>query len=278
MNPALKSRLIKTSMIHPSAQIAPSAQIENGAEIGPYAIIGNESVIGAGCRIAAHAVIGDYTHLGPNCRVSSHAVVGGASQDLKHQEEAISWLKIGEGNRIREFVTINRATEAGSITRIGNHNLFMAYAHVAHDCQLGDRIVLANAATLGGHVEIGDDVVIGAMSGIHQFVRIGRMTMIGAMSRVCQDVAPFLMAVGSPPRVYGLNSVGLRRHSISPESRRELKQAFQSVYRKQLAIAQALEQLERIVQTSELREFIAFIRSSERGLVGLTQPDYRSFF
>lgn len=276
MNPILKTRPV--SQIHPTAQIDVSAQIEEGAEIGAYVIIGKESVIGAGCHIAAHAVIGDYTRLGRDCRVSSHAVVGTPSQDLKHRESDISWLEIGQANRIREFVTINRATAAGAVTRIGDQNLFMAYAHVAHDCQLGNRIVLANGATLGGHVEIGDDVVIGAMSGIHQFVRIGRMTMIGAMSRVCQDVPPFMMAVGSPPRVYGLNSVGLRRHAVPAASRQELKLAFQEIYRKQLAVAQALEHLKTQASTPEMQELLAFVQSSQRGLVGLTQPDYRSFF
>lgn len=278
MNPALKTRILAPAQIHPTAQIDASAEIGAGAEIGAYVIIGKESVIGTGCHLAAHAVIGDYTRLGPDCRVASHAVVGTPSQDLKHREEDMTWLEIGRGNRIREFVTINRATAAGDTTRIGDENLFMAYAHVAHDCQLGSRIVLANGATLGGHVEIGDDVVIGAMSGIHQFVRIGRMTMIGAMSRVCQDVPPFLMAVGSPPRVYGLNSVGLRRHGVSTASRQELKLAFQEIYRKQLAVAHALENLQNQAATAEMQELLAFVRSSQRGLVGLTQPDYRSLF
>lgn len=278
MNPALKTRMVAQPQIHPTAQIDATAQIEPGAEIGAYVIIGKESVIGSGCHLSPHAVIGDYTRLGPDCRVASHAVIGTPSQDLKHREEDVSWLEIGRGNRIREFVTINRATAAGAITQIGDDNLFMAYAHVAHDCHLGSRIVLANGATLGGHVEIGDDVVIGAMSGIHQFVRIGRMTMIGAMSRVCQDVPPFLMAVGSPPRVYGLNSVGLRRHGVSAASRQELKLAFQEIYRKQLAVAQALENLKGLASTPEMLEMLAFVRSSQRGLVGLTQPDYRSLF
>ncbi|PIQ23811.1 acyl-[acyl-carrier-protein]--UDP-N-acetylglucosamine O-acyltransferase [bacterium (Candidatus Blackallbacteria) CG17_big_fil_post_rev_8_21_14_2_50_48_46] len=264
--------------IHPSAVIDPSARLAPDVEIGPFAVIGRESQIGAGSRIAAHAVIGDYTILGEDCRVSAYAVVGSPSQDLKHRESDISWLKIGRGNRIREFVTINRATAAGSFTQIGDENLFMAYAHVAHDCQLGNRIVLANGATLGGHVEIADDVVIGAMSGIHQFVRIGRLSMVGAMSRVCQDVPPFLMAVGSPPRVYGLNSVGLRRQNFSTQSRQQLKQAFQLIYRKNLAVAHALEQLDEIDRLPELNEFLDFIRHSQRGLVGLTQPDYRTSF
>ena len=264
--------------IHPAAFVHPEALIGQDVEIGPGVVIGRQSQIGDRCRIGPHAVIGDYTRLGPDCRVYSHAVVGSPSQDLKHREQDISWLEIGAGNRIREFVTINRATAAGAVTRLGDHNLLMAYVHVAHDCQLGHRIVLANGATLGGHVELGNDVVIGAMSGIHQFVRIGRLSMVGAMSRVCQDIPPFMLATGSPPRVYGLNSTGLRRHELGTLSRQELKQAFQVIYRRQLAIVQAIEQLEGAARTPELLELLAFVRASERGLAGLTRPDYRSAF
>lgn len=267
-----------TARIHPTAIVDPSAILESDTEIGPYAVIGRESRIGRGSRIGAYALIGDYTLLGPECRVSSHAVVGSPSQDLKHRETDISWLEIGKGNRIREFVTINRATAAGACTRIGDNNLFMAYAHIAHDCQLGHRIVLANGATLGGHVEIGDEVVIGAMSGIHQFVRIGRLTMIGAMSRVCQDVPPFMLAVGSPPRVYGLNSIGLRRQQIPSANRHQLKQAFQWLYRRHLAVAQALEQIKALGPGPELEELIRFVRESRRGLVGLSQTNEQVLF
>lgn len=267
-----------TLRVHPTAIIDPSATLEPEVEIGPYAIVGRESRIGRGCRIGAHACIGDYTILGPECRIASYAVVGSPSQDRKHLDGSVSWLEIGKGNRIREFVTINRATAAGACTRIGDHNLLMAYVHIAHDCQLGNRIVLANGATLGGHVEIGDDVVIGAMSGIHQFVRIGRLTMVGAMSRICQDVPPFLLAVGSPPRVYGLNSVGLRRQHIASESRQQLKQAFQWLYRRHLAVSQALEHLSALDPSPELEEFLHFVRTSQRGLVGLKRLNEPTWF
>jgi UDP-N-acetylglucosamine acyltransferase len=264
--------------IHPAAFVHPEAILGLDVEIGPGAVIGRQSRIGDRCLIGPHAVIGDYTILGPDCRVYSHAVVGSPSQDLKHREQDITWLEIGRGNRIREFVTINRATAAGAFTRMGDYNLLMAYVHVAHDCQLGNHIVLANGATLGGHVTLGHDVVVGAMSGIHQFVRIGRLSMIGAMSRVCQDIPPFMLATGSPPRVYGLNSTGLRRHQLSASGRQELKQAFQLLYRRQLAIKQAIQQLEESGHTPELMELLDFVRASERGLAGLNQPDYRGAF
>lgn len=260
--------------LHPTACVDPSATIEAGAEIGPYVTIGAQSQIGAGTRISAHAVIGDFTRIGRDCRIYSHAIVGSPSQDLKHVEDAESWLIIGDRNRIREFVTINRATAAGAETRLGDDNLLMAYAHVAHDCLLGSRIVLANGATLGGHVTVEDDIVIGAMSGIHQFSRLGRLAMIGAMSRVCNDVPPFMLASGSPPKVYGLNSVGLRRGGLGRETRQALKQAFQLLYRRGLSQADALVEIRAIAALPELAHLTDFVATSQRGLVGAAPPDW----
>lgn len=260
--------------IHPTACIDPSASVETGAEIGPYVTIGARSQIGAGTRIGAHAIIGDYTVLGKDCRIYNHAVVGSPSQDLKHVEDSESWLILGDRNRVREFVTINRATAAGGETRLGDDNLLMAYAHVAHDCLIGDRVVLSNGATLGGHVQIEEGVVIGAMSGIHQFSRIGRLTMIGAMSRVCNDVPPYMLASGSPPKLYGLNSVGLRRAGLGREIRQLLKQAFQLLYRRGLSQSEALEAIRALGPLTELNELVNFIAASQRGLVGAAPPDW----
>lgn len=260
--------------IHPTACIDPSASVEAGAEIGPYVTIGAQSQIGAGTRIGAHAIIGDYTVLGKDCRIYPHAVVGSPSQDLKHVEDSESWLILGDRNRVREFVTINRATAAGGETRLGDDNLLMAYAHVAHDCLVGDRVVLSNGATLGGHVQIEDGVVIGAMSGIHQFSRIGRLTMIGAMSRVCNDVPPYMLASGAPPKLYGLNSVGLRRAGLGREIRQLLKQAFQLLYRRGLSQSEALEAIRALGPLAELNELVGFIAASQRGLVGAAPPDW----
>lgn len=268
------SLVIPGAQIHPTACLDPTALIEAGVEIGPYVTLGAHSRIGAGTHIAAHAVIGDFTVIGRDCRIYSHAVVGSPSQDLKHVEDSESWLIIGDRNRIREFVTINRATAAGAETRLGDDNLLMAYAHVAHDCQIGNQVVLANGATLGGHVQVGDNIVIGAMSGIHQFVRLGRLAMIGAMSRVCNDVPPFMLASGSPPKVYGLNSVGLRRAGLSRDTRQQLKQAFQWLYRRNLSQAEALEAMQAEPALAELLELAGFIAASQRGLVGGAPPDW----
>lgn len=269
------SYLLMAPKIHPTASLEPEVEIAPGVEIGPYVCIGKAARIGPGCKIMAHAVIGDYTELGPGCRVFSHAVVGSASQDLKHEPGTVSWLKIGARNQIREFTTLNRATAAGGCTEIGDDNLFMAYAHVAHDCQIGNRVVLANGTTLGGHVQIGNDVVIGAMSGIHQFTQIGRLVMIGAMSRVCNDVPPFMLATGAPPKVYGLNSVGLRRAKLPRQTRQILKQAFQILYRRSVPLEEALRELETLSQAApaELQDLLNFVRTSHRGLVGAARSD-----
>lgn len=268
------SLTISAARVHPTACLDASAIVEAGAEIGPYVTIGALSRIGAGTRIAAHAVIGDYTLIGRDCRIYSHAVVGSSSQDLKHVDDSESWLIIGNRNRIREFVTINRATAAGAETRLGDDNLLMAYAHVAHDCLLADQVVLANGATLGGHAQVETGVVIGAMSGIHQFVRLGRLAMIGAMSRICNDVPPFMLASGSPPKVYGLNTIGLRRAGLSREIRQQLKQAFQSLYRRNLSQTEALEALQALGTQAELEHLIQFIAASQRGMVGAAPPDW----
>lgn len=269
-------QLFRAASIHPTACLAEDVAIAAGVEIGPYVTIGKAARIGPGCKLSAHAVIGDYTELGADCRVFSHAVVGSPSQDLKHEHGVVSWLKIGARNQIREFTTLNRGTAAGGCTEIGDDNLFMAYAHVAHDCLVGNRVVLANGATLGGHVQLGDDVVIGAMSGIHQFTQLGRLVMVGAMSRVCNDVPPFMLVTGSPPKVYGLNTVGLRRAGFERETRKSLKQAFQIIYRRSVPLEDALQELRALSASetcSEVLELAQFIQNSRRGLVGAVRLD-----
>lgn len=259
------------TQIHPTAVVSPLATCAEGVVIGPYAVVGDHAELAEGVRIDAHAVVGDYTALGAGTHVYPHAVVGGPSQDLKHEAGAVSYLRVGKGNRIREFATLNRATAAGDTTVIGDDNLLMAYAHIAHDCHLGDRNVLANGATLGGHVTLASDSVIGAMSGIHQFVRLGEQVMVGAMSRVCNDVPPYMLVSGAPPKIYGLNQVGLRRSGFSRTLRQQLKQAFQLLYRQQLTLEEALEALADLYQKhpdNSLRHLMDFCAQSRRGLVG----------
>jgi len=263
-------RIDASAQIDPRAVVSETARIGAGAQIGPYVVIGEQTRIAENCQIGPYSQIGDFTEIGAHCRVSAHAIVGSPSQDLKHQDGVVSWLKIGERNRIREFVTINRATAAGDITRIGNDNLIMAYAHVAHDCEIANRVVLANGATLGGHVQLADDVIIGAMTGVHQFVQIGRLVMVGAMSRVCNDVPPFMLCSGSPPRLYGLNTVGLRRAGFRASVRQALKNAYQSLYRQNLTLEQALASLESM-DGMEVAELLHFCQLSQRGLVGYKQ-------
>lgn len=260
-----------SAQIHDTAVVSPLARLAENVVVGPYAIIGEHCVLESGVRIDAHAVIGDYTSLGAETHVYAHAVVGGASQDLKHTPGAVSYLKVGQRNRIREFVTLNRATAAGDSTVLGDDNLLMAYVHVAHDCQIGDRNVLANGATLGGHVALESDIVIGAMSGIHQFVQIGARTMVGAMSRVCNDVPPYMLVSGAPPKLYGLNQVGLRRAGFARALRQQLKQAFQHLYRQGLTLEEALEALRALHHehpSAELQHLISCCAQSRRGLVG----------
>jgi UDP-N-acetylglucosamine acyltransferase len=259
--------------VHPTAIIAPTATLAEDVEIGPYVVIGEHSHIGPGSRLASHVVIGDYTRIGARCHIFSHAVLGATSQDRKYREGETSWLEIGDENMIRECVTINRATAQGCTTRLGNNNLLMAYVHIAHDCTVGNQVIVANSANIGGHAVLEDGAVIGAMSGIHQFTRIGRLAMVGAMSRVVQDIPPYMLAVGIPPKVYGINTVGLRRQGVPLSHRQQLKQAYHILYRRQLNVSHALEQLSCLDQVPELQHLIAFVRASERGIVSLYQAD-----
>lgn len=259
--------------VHPTAIIAPTATLAEEVDIGPYAVVGEYSQIGAGSRLAPHVVIGDYTRIGRRCHIFSHAVLGATSQDRKYRDGDISWLEIGDENMIRECVTINRATAPGCTTRLGNNNLLMAYVHIAHDCTVGNQVIVANSANIGGHAVLEDGAVIGAMSGIHQFTRIGRLAMVGAMSRVVQDIPPYMLAVGIPPKVYGINTVGLRRQGVPPHHRQQLKQAYQILYRRHLNAAHALEQLAHLEPVPELLHLIEFVRTSERGIVSLLQAD-----
>lgn len=259
--------------IHPTAVVHPTAAIAEGVEIGPYAIVGAHVYIGAGSTLGAHAVVEAYTSIGRDCRIFSGAVVGGIPQDLKFSG-AISYCVLGDRNTIREHVTINRATGEGDTTRLGNDNLLMAYVHVAHDCVIGDGCVLANGVTLAGHVVIEDHVVIGGMTGLHQFIRVGEMAMIGAMSRLAQDVPPYMLCEGNPPRVYGPNVVGLRRHAIPANVRLQLKKGHRLLFRSRLNVAQAIGEMARLEDPSrELRHLVAFLQGSERGISGIARHD-----
>lgn len=253
--------------IHPTAVIHPSAKLGQGVKIGPYAVVGEHCAIGSGTTLGPHAVIEPYTTIGMDCQIFSGAVVGAVPQDLKYAGEQ-SYTVLGDRNVIRECVTINRATGLGEVTRVGDDNLFMAYVHVAHNCVVGSNVVLANAVTLAGHVEIEDYVTIGGLVGVHQFTRIGTMVMVGAMSRVVQDVPPYMLIEGNPPKVFGPNVTGLKRRGLDQETRTLIKRAYKLLYRSDLNVSQALEQIAEMGDSEHVRHFLHFIRASERGLVG----------
>jgi UDP-N-acetylglucosamine acyltransferase len=205
--------------------------------------------------------------LGEKCCLFPHAVIGTIPQDLKFEGEETD-LVVGSGTTIREFVTINRGTKASGTTRVGANCLLMAYSHVAHDCILGDNVVLANCATVAGHVEIGEFASVGGLSAVHQFSRIGKHAYVGGMSRVSQDIIPYALTASDPTRVVGINVIGLQRRGISPETRSALKQAYHIIYREDLNTAQAISKLEaELAQFPEVRDIIDFLKNTERGIL-----------
>ena len=256
------------SNIAATAIVSPKAELAADVTVGAYAVIGDNVQIGAGTWVGPHAVINGPTTLGAANRVFQFASIGDAPQDLKYKGEPTR-LEIGDRNVFREFTTMNRGTvQGGGITTIGSDNLFMAYTHVAHDCHVGNRCVMANYATLGGHAELGDWVIMGGYSGIHQFTKVGAHAFLGNNAAVTRDVPPYIMAVGSPAVPHSINSEGLKRRGFTPEQIRNLKNAYRVLYRSDLKLADAVEELKSRVSTQpELRIFVDFIGESTRSLV-----------
>jgi UDP-N-acetylglucosamine acyltransferase len=254
--------------VHPTAIIHPDARLAQDVEVGPFCTIEQDVEIGAGSRLDPYAQVLRYTRVGQNCRIHSQAVIGGEPQDMKFRGEP-STLEIGDNTVIREFVTIHRGTEGGGgVTRVGNSCLLMAYVHVAHDCILGDHVILSNAAMLAGHVVIGSHAVVGGMTGVHQFVHIGEHAFVGAMSGLPQDVPPYLLASGSRARLHGPNIIGLRRHGFSQEFLNALRSCYRRIFRSETPRRQALEEsFKEFGHLTELGVFFDFIRNSERGLL-----------
>ncbi len=254
--------------IHPTASIDPSAQIGDDVEIGAFTVVGEDAVIGNGTRLRPHVVIEAYVTLGSGCDVFSGAVLGGIPQDRKFKGEK-SFLVIGDNNIIREHVTIHRAAGAGNQTLIGDNNLIMAYCHVGHNCLIGSGITMANMTGISGHVEVEDRANFGGFVGVHQFVRIGKLAMIGGYSKVVQDIPPFMMGDGRPCKVLDLNVIGLRRSGVSSPVRGDLKQAYKLLYRSQMNMSQALENIENEVNPSVERDYLLdFIRNIRFGSNG----------
>jgi UDP-N-acetylglucosamine acyltransferase len=254
--------------IDPSARVAAGAVLGPGVTVGPYAVIGPRVRLGARTAVASHVVIDGDTELGEDNRIFPFASVGQAPQDLKYRGEA-SRLEIGNRNAIHEFATIHLGTAlGGNVTRIGSDNLLMAYVHVAHDCTIGDRAILANAATLGGHVTVGDCASIGAFSGVHQFCRVGVHAFVGGYSVVTKDVLPYSKTVGNRARMYGVNGIGLQRRGFSPEVVSAIRRAYRVLLQSHLNTSQAIERLEsEAAQVAEVRALLDFLRSSSRGVI-----------
>ena len=252
--------------IHPTAVISESARIGKDVTIGPYCVIGDDVEIGDGSIIGPHAVIDRWTTLGKGCRVFQFASVGAEPQDLKFKGEK-SWTVIGDRTTIREGATIHRATGEGNETRIGSDCLLMAYVHIAHNCTLGNRVIMSNLASCSGHATVEDRVVIGGMAGVHQFVKIGRNAMVGGMSKLVQDVVPYTLVDGHPAKVVGLNNVGISRAGIPLESRRLIKKSYKILYRSGLSLPEAIAVIEQEVDScDEVEHFLRFLRNAERGI------------
>jgi UDP-N-acetylglucosamine acyltransferase len=253
--------------IHPSAIISPDADIADDAEIGAFVIIGENCTVGSGSVIAARATLERNVTLGENVNVGIGTILGGLPQDLKFAGEETS-VEIGDGTVIREYVTINRGTAQSFKTTVGRNCLIMSYVHLAHDCHIGNHVILSNVVQLAGHVTVEDRAIISGLSAAHQFVRIGRNSFIGGMSRVAKDIPPFLKAVGSPVKLYGLNSVGLQRNGMDEATILELKRAYRLLFRSDLNITQAIERAQNeLEQLPEVQELIRFVEASERGVV-----------
>ncbi|MFZ3091796.1 MAG: acyl-ACP--UDP-N-acetylglucosamine O-acyltransferase [Nitrospirota bacterium] len=253
--------------IHPSAIIHPNAEIAEGVSIGPYSIIGRDVKIGKGTRIGPHIVIEGWTEIGENNTISQFSSLGGNAQSVKYKGEK-TYLRIGNNNLIREYVTLNRGTVQGrGETVIGDNNFIMAYAHIAHDCKIGNNVIIANSVGLAGHIDIDDNAIIGGMTGVHQFVRIGANTMVGAMSGIPLDIPPYVSASGNRASLYGLNVIGLKRQGFSEELIDDLKLAYKIIFRSKLILSDAIKKVRgEIVMSKELEYFLNFIEASERGI------------
>ena len=253
--------------IHPTAIVSSDAKLAEGVEVGPYAVINGDVNIGKNTIIGPHAVIDEHTDIGVNNHIFQFCSIGAPPQDLKYKGESTR-VVIGNHNTIREFVTIHRSTihDIG-VTIIGDHNLIMAYCHVAHNCKLGNHIIMSNVATLAGHIHVEDHAIISGLSGVHQFTRIGAHSFIGGASGVAKDVPPYTLANGNHAKLFGLNIVGLQRRNFSEHTIKAIKDAYRIVFRSDLLLEAALEKaLKEVENLPEVLHFINFIKESERGV------------
>lgn len=257
--------------IHPSAIIGAGAVIAESAEIAPYVVIGENVSVGAGTKIGPHVVIDGNTEIGEDCQIFSGASIGQAPQSISYKGEP-SGVKIGNRVTLREYVTVHRGTSGGT-TIIGDDCYIMNYAHIAHDCQLGKGIIMANSATLAGHISVGDGTVMAGVCVFHQFVRIGRMCMVSGMTGSRMDLPPFVILDGLPPAIRGVNVIGMKRHKFALATRMAIKKAYKLLYRSDMNFSQAIAEIERGEVLPEVQEIIDFFRSSKRGVMGAYEEE-----
>jgi len=254
--------------IHPTAIVDPGAQLGEDVEIGPFVIIGPHVVVGDRCRILPRATLEQNVRLAADVTIGDGSIVGGKPQDLKFAGEE-TWVEIGSGSTIREFVTINRGTSATGKTTVGEKSFLMSYAHLGHDCHIGNGVIIANGTNLAGHVTVQDRATLSGLTGVHQFVTIGTHAFVGGMTRVSQDIPPYVKAVGNPMELYGLNTIGLQRAGFSSESVAALKRAYRYFFNSDFNLSQAAGKARADLSgVPEVEKFIAFIESSERGVPG----------
>lgn len=255
-----------SSGIHPTAIIAPTARLGEGVDIGPYAYVGDACVVGDGCMIGMRATLERNVTLAAGVKIGIGSVIGGDPQDLKYRGEHTT-VEIGENTVIREYATINRGTTHSMKTTVGSGSFLMSYVHLAHDCRIGNGVIIGNGTQLAGHVTIDDRAIVSGLVAVHQFARIGRHSFVGGCSRVAKDVPPYLKAVGNPVKLYGLNSVGLQRSGFDEALVRELKRAYRLVFRSELNVSQAMSRARAELQPlAEVTAFLTFIEESERGI------------
>lgn len=254
-------------MIHRTALVDPSAQVGRDVTIEPYSIVGPHVVVGDGCAVGPHAVLERNVRLGQGVRVGTGTVLGGAPQDVKYKGEE-TWVEIGDGTVIREYCTINRGTTATGRTTVGARCFIMTYVHFAHDCHIGNDVIVANAVQMAGHVRVDDRAIISGLTPIHQFVRIGTLAFIGGGSRVNQDIPPYTKAVGNPLHLYGLNSVGLQRAGFSGETKLALKKAYRMLFNSDLTLTQGIARARsELPALAEVETFLGFVEESQRGVL-----------
>jgi UDP-N-acetylglucosamine acyltransferase len=254
-------------MIHPTAIVHPNAQLDRGVEVGPYCLVGENVKIGRGTVLQANVVINGWTTIGEDCQIYPFATIGSTSQDRKYKGER-AYTTIGNRTVLREYVSVQRATGEEETTSIGDDCLLLAYGHVAHNCRVGNGVTMSNLAQLAGHVEVDDYAGIGGMVGMHQFVRVGKYAFVGGFSKLARDLPPFFLCDGNPPKMYGLNSAGLRRAGFPAEEIAELKACYKIIYGSKKNLSQATQEMEATVTTQAGRDLIAFLRAdSDRGIL-----------